>query len=199
MADFDNNGSTDLAFANGAIRRASRDWGKPSAALDEFWKPYAERNQIFLNDGNGGFRDASPENDPFCLEPGVSRGLLAGDFDSDGGIDLLVTRISDSAKIYRNIAPKRGHWLLVRAIEPALKRDAYGAKVTVSVAGTKIIRWLNPGYSYLCSNDPRAHFGLGQADKYDSIEVIWPDGKTETFPGGSADRLLTVKLGEGKR
>ena len=37
-----------------------------------------------------------------------------------------------------NIAPQRGHWLMVRAVDPALNRDAIGAEVRIQ-AGTR--RW----------------------------------------------------------
>ena len=57
---------------------------------------------------------------------------------------------------------------------------------------------MNPGYSYLCSSDPRAHFGLGDAVRFDAIHVLWPDGLAEDFPSGDADRLLVLRRGEGR-
>src|SRR5262249_20081729 len=102
------------------------------------------------------------------------------------------------ARLYRNVAPDRGHWLLVRAIDPALKRDAYGAEVTVRAGQQRWVRWINPGYSYLCSNDPRAHFGLGKVDRVDAIEVLWRDGKRETCSGCRADQRPEVVLKKGK-
>ena len=46
--------------------------------------------------------------------------------------------------------------------------------------------YLNPGSSYLCSNDPRVHFGLGPVDRVDALEVVWPDGSEELFAGTAA-------------
>ena len=60
------------------------------------------------------------------------------------------------------------------------------------------MRWINPGYSYLCSNDPRAHFGLGSSATYDQIIVVWPDGAAERFAGGDADREVTLRRGDGE-
>jgi hypothetical protein len=200
LADFDHDGALDLAIVNGGVKSAGR-LGNPSqppgAALDPFWAPYAERNQLFVNDGRGRFRDVSEYNAPFCEAAAISRGLACGDFDNDGALDLLVTSVAAPVRLYRNVAPKRGHWLMIRAVDPALKRDAYGAEIVVQAGERRWIGWINPAYSYLCSNDPRAHFGLGTADRVDSIQVIWPDGTEETFPGRVVDKLVVLRKGEG--
>jgi hypothetical protein len=128
----------------------------------------------------------------------VARALAYGDIDGDGALDLLVTTIAGRARLFRNVVPQRGHWLLVRAFDPALKRDAYGAEITVRTADRAFIRWLNPGSSYLCSNDFRAHFGLGPRIQVNAIEILWPDGARETFPGRAADQMVTLRKGEGR-
>jgi hypothetical protein len=196
LADFNHDGALDLALVNGRVLRGPEN---VADGLDPFWVPYAERNQLFANDGSGRFRDLSP-TDPFGQSLGVSRGLACGDVDGDGAPDLLVTTAGGPARLYRNVAPKEGHWLLVRALDPALDRDAYGAVVTVHAGGRRWVGLVNPGSSYLCSNDPRAHFGLGAAEKVDSIGVRWPDGDSaeEVFPGGAADRVVVLRRGEGK-
>ena len=125
----------------------------------------------------------------------VSRGLLRGDFDGDGAQDLLVTSIAGPAKLYRNVAPNRGHWLSVRAFDPKRKRDAYGAEVRVRIGDRVRTAWMNPAESYLTSSEPVAHFGLGTAERFDSIEVRWPDGTVEAFPGGLADRRIISNKG----
>jgi hypothetical protein len=199
LGDFDHDGALDLAVVNGRVSRSADlpGSGGASAALEPFWRDYAERNQLFANDGSGRFRDISPENSPFCGTAAVSRGLACGDLDGDGALDLLVTTVAGPARVYRNVAPGRGHWLLVRALDPALKRDAYGAEITVRAGGRRWLRWLNPASSYLCSNDARVHFGLGQAERVDAIEIRWPDGTVEVFPGGASDRAMVLRKGEG--
>ena len=201
LADFDCDGAPDIAVVNGRVM-----YGKPpespipgaSAAVGSFWSHYADRNQLFLNDGKGNFVDVSPANDPFCGRLSVFRGLACGDIDNDGALDLLVTCISGPARLFKNVAYPRGHWLMVRAIDPALHRDAYGAEVTVQAGGKRLRSWLNPGYSYLCSNDPRLHFGLGQADHVESIEVLWPNGDLEEFREFKADQAIELRKGSGK-
>jgi hypothetical protein len=194
-ADFNNDGAPDLAMVNGRVSR-----GQPTDApgLSDYWRAYAERNQLFANQGDGHFRDVSADNPAFCGTPALGRGLAWGDLDNDGGVDLVVSNVAGPAKVYRNVAPNRGHWLLVRAVDPALKRDAYGAKVTVSAGGLRRLGLVNPGQSYLSSCDPRAHFGLGTVTKVEEIRIDWPDGGAEIFPGPEVDRVVTLKRGEGR-
>jgi hypothetical protein len=56
-----------------------------------------------------------------------------------------------------------------------------------------LVRLVNPASSYLCSNDVRAHFGLGPAERVDGIEVVWPDGTRDEFEGGPADREIKLE------
>ena len=58
--------------------------------------------------------------------------------------------------------------------------------------------WLNPAESYLCSSEPGAHFGLGKAERVDSIEILWPDGAREVFPGCKVDQRLELRKGGGR-
>ncbi len=200
FGDFDNDGALDLAIVNGSVSRVKLSLsGQGGGQLPPSWRAYAERNQLFAGDGAGHFRDLSPRQPDFCGTANVGRGLALGDLDNDGGLDLLVTRVAGPAGLYRNVVPNRGHWLIVRAVDPALKRDAYGAEIIVRADGRRWRGWVNPGSSYLCSNDPRVHFGLGGAARVESIEVRWPDGTVEHFPERPADQVVLVRKGEGKR
>lgn len=197
LADFVHRGVLDLAVVNGGVTLGVAAAGA-DPKLAPFWTEYAQRNALFVNDGRGAFRGVSQANAPFCATPAVTRTLVCGDIDNDGDLDLLTTAVAGRAKLYRNVAAKQGHWIGIRAVDSALGgRDAYGAEVTVSAGGRRRTAWINPGYSYLCSNDPRAHFGLGENGRLDDLAIIWPDGSEERFPGGATDRYITVQKGSG--
>lgn len=194
LADFDLDGDLDLAIANGLVKRADG----VAADADDFWSVYRERNMLFANQGRGRFLNVSSANAPFCSDAGVYRGLCCGDIDNDGMVDLVVTRIDGPTRILLNVAPRNGHWLMVRAVDRDLRRDAYGAEVIVVSGGATWRRLIQPGSSYACSSEPRAHFGLGDHDIIDRIEVRWPDGEREAFHDVSLDRQVTLERGAGR-
>jgi len=53
------------------------------------------------------------------------------------------------------------------------------------------------GGSYISQSDFRLHFGLGSAEKIESLEVRWPSGKVETFKNLAADRFYALLEEEG--
>jgi hypothetical protein len=210
LADFDLDGALDIAVVNGRIShnpalaaKEARSSVSQTVAAASFRSRYVERNQLFHNNGHGVFRDISRGNEAFCGAFAVSRGLVWGDLDDDGRLDVVTTAIAGPARFYRNIAPGRGHWLIVRARDPAHRRAAYGAVVRFKAGNRQRIGFINPGQSYMCSGDPRAHFGLGAIDHIDQICIDWPDGpveeSTEIFSCGKVDRVLLVERGKGRR
>ncbi|MGI8980910.1 MAG: CRTAC1 family protein [Pirellulaceae bacterium] len=191
LADFNQDGALDLALMNGYAHR--RD-----APAQSFWDDYKDRNQVFVNDGAGHFRDISTDSPALCREPNVGRGLCVGDIDGDGALDMLTTQIGGAARILRNVAPSRGHWLMIRALDPRLHRDAIGAEVRLRSGARHWHGLIQPSQSYQCANDMRAHFGLGGTERIDQIEILWPDGNTEQFACPGVDRVLEIQRGQGE-
>ncbi len=194
LADFDLDGDLDLAWVAGRVQAGPP---APAGSVPEAWRRYAETNDLLENDGRGRFRSIAAANPALCATPNVARPLCAGDIDNDGDVDLLAGTTAGRVLLLENVAPRRGHWLSVRASLGVPDRDAIGAVVAVSAGGGRRQRLLQPGSSYLSSHDARVHFGLGAADAFEALEVRWPDGTLERFPGGPADREVQVVRGQG--
>lgn len=192
--DVELDGDLDLPVVNGRVLLGDLVDG---VQIEEPWSFYAEPNLFYLNDGTGDF--TSTTSMPSFRDPiEITRGLAMGDIDSDGDVDLLISNIQGPARLYRNVAPRQGHWLVVQAFDPAVNRDAIGATVTVHCGDQHFLRTITRAVGYLSSSDPKAHFGLGRATAIDKIVVEWPDGTAETFPGPKIDSAITLKHGEGE-
>ena len=115
------------------------------------------------------------------------RGLAAADADNDGRMDIAVNTIGGNLVLLRPTGPS-GHWLDV-----ALSRFAPGTVVTVTLAnGRPLTEQSQAGDSYLSSQDPRLHFGLGAATRAASVTVRWPGGRVTRLANVRGDRIVTV-------
>lgn len=194
LFDLDHDTDLDLAIANGRVAVGPP---LPGANLGAFWNRYAEPNLLFLNDGSGKFTDVSDAAGAFYTQPTLTRGLAFGDLDNDGDIDLVTNSIDNHLTVYRNdAADPANHWLQLRLLIG--KRDAIGARVRLVADSKEQVRFMLRSYSYLASNDPRVHFGLGDCTQIDYLEIRWPDGEEERFEIESVDWMVELRQGEGK-
>jgi hypothetical protein len=176
LQDFDNDGQLDLFIANGDAHHE-----------------YGEGAVMVHNDGKGHFTDVASKSGPYFAQKFVGRGATWGDFDNDGDIDLLVVNLNDSPRLLRNDGGNEmNHWLTISALLPGGKRDAIGARVTVTAGPLVQIDDLIPQRGYLSQGDPRLHFGLGKATKADRVQIRWPDGTTTTLVDVPADQFKSV-------
>ena len=129
----------------------------------------------------------------------AGRGMAVGDLFNDGKVDAVINVIDGHPVLLRNVNPDHNHWLELKLVGgPKSPRDAVGAAVYLTANGLKQRDDVISGGSYLSSNDPRVHFGLGAATKIDSIEVHWPSGAVEHFTVPDVDRIVTLKEGTSK-
>jgi len=194
--DYDNDGFLDLAVGNGRVTRGPV---RADANVGSFWNRFAEPNVLFRGDGSGKFTDVSKVSGDFTKKLEVHRALAFADLQNRGSIDLISVNLDNTLRVFRNDAVPTDHrWLQV--LPMIGKREATGATVTISYGGKRQSALCLRAYSYLASNDPRVHFGLGKAEKVDSIEVAWPSGKPrrERFKVSDLNRVLVVHQGSGR-
>ena len=187
LLDFDNDGLIDLYEANGRVGLQAETF-----ATD----PYAEPNLLLRGVAGGRFEEVSPRGGTAQPLIATSRAAAFGDLDNDGGIDIVVANRDAAPHLLRNIAPNRGHWLVMRVLERT-GRDAVGAVLSIAAGAKTLRRDVRTGYSYLAANDPRVHVGLGDLRKVDGVTVRWLDGTREKFGPFEADRIVEIRRGSG--
>jgi hypothetical protein len=139
---------------------------------------------------------------PAILAPRSSRGSAFGDFDNDGDVDVLVMNMNEAPLLLRNEyfgKSTRGsnNWLMLNLIGTKSNRSAIGARVTLKTGAQLQFQEVTSQSSYYSHNDHRLHFGLGQNNKADSIEILWPSGSREVLDNVPANRIVNVKEGSG--
>jgi hypothetical protein len=189
--DAELDGDLDLAVANGHVNRGAPS---PYSRLPGPWNELPEPNHFFLNDGTGTFAPAPEQGAGLCRLARISRGLAAADLDRDGDLDLVVANLLEPARVLRNDAPRKGAWLSVQ-----LQPERLGARVRVTAGGVARERTALRTSSYLSSGPAELHFGLGPATACEHIDVHWPDGTVERFPGGAVDRRVILARGQGEQ
>src|SRR5580658_7392637 len=146
--------------------------------------------------GKGEFEDSALQTGIASERGYVSWGTGIVDFDNDGYPDIFIMNQHEAPTLLRNDCPPGNHWIKVRLEGTKSNRSAIGARVLVHYAGKVQAQAVTSQTSYVSSNDPRLHFGLGSAKTAD-IEVHWPNGGIDTFHGEACDRLVTIVEGKG--
>ena len=175
--DLANSGAPDLVLTAGAI---------PVTSLAADAEPVRVLAPLSLSGGTERFGDAAG-----LLRSGSlrlnGRGLAAADAGNDGRMDVAINTIGGKLVLLRPRGAA-GHWLEV-ATDPLLP----GATVTVTLPdGRRLTREVQAGGSYLSSEDPRLHFGLGDATRAAKVVVRFPFGGATTLRNVRGDRLLVV-------
>ena len=174
--DYNNNMLKDIFIVNGDLKHL-----------------YGQEDQLFVNNGNGTFMDASADQGPYFNEAMVARGACFGDFDNDGDIDVFIVNLNEPAVLLRNDIGNQNNWLLINLVGTNSNRDGVGATVRVTTGETTQVAQKTSGGPYLSQNDPRLHFGLLDHEIIDRIEVRWPSGTIQILENVEINQILTIQ------
>jgi enediyne biosynthesis protein E4 len=193
--DMDNDGWPDILICNGHVY--------PEVEQLKTEAGYAQRKLLYQNLRNGHFADVSFQAGPGISEPSPSRGAAFGDFDNDGDIDIVVNTVNDYPQLLRCDSKLANNWIKVRTIGTKSNRSGIGARlscVTQTPREPKPHRQIDEvrsGGGYFSQNDLRVHFGLGNAEKVDLLEIRWPSGQIDILKDIKVNQVIYVKEGTG--
>ena len=189
--DYDNDGWKDLLMSDGHVY--------PQADKYKWGTSWKQRPMLFHNLQGKSFENVPAVEGSGLADVIAGRGMAVGDLFNDGKLDAVISVMDGHPVLLRNVSPDHNHWIELKLIGgPRSPRDAVGTTVYLTANGMKQREDVISGGSYLSSNDPRPHFGLGQATKIDDIEIHWPSGKVEHVAVPAIDRIVTISEGSGK-
>jgi hypothetical protein len=173
--DYDNDGDADIFKVNGDLQHL-----------------FGQEDQLFENLGEGRFRDVSVERGTYFQQELVGRGAAVGDYDNDGDLDAFIVNLNDRGVLLRNEGGNQHNWLVLHLVGRSSNRDGVGARVKLTCGGTEQVAQKKNSTGYLSQSDHRLHFGLGEHEVVDRIEIVWPSGKVQVLEDVPAGRILTI-------
>ena len=187
--DYDLDGLPDIFAANGHV---SDDIERVQSRVT-----YAQRPHLFRNTGRKQFEDVSRQAGPALQRAMVARGAAYADYDNDGDLDIVVTTNNGPARLIRNDGGNQNNVLRVQTVGTVSNRDGIGARVELSVRGSRPWQIVKTGSSYASQSELPLTFGLGQAAAVDGMTVSWPSGRVDRVGGLQANQTVTIQEGSG--
>jgi len=186
--DFDNDGHEDVFITAGM--------GYPFY----YWP-----DQLMMNSGNGTFVDRAkqlgvepPSGGDYQEKPIAgkqaarsSRSAAVADFNGDGRLEIVTNNFNDRPYFFANVFPRK-NYLELRLTGTRSNRDAIGALARLWIGKTVMVRQVNPAGGYLAQSSKVLHFGLGDANAVDSVQIRWPRGAIQTLTKPRINALTPV-------
>ncbi len=218
FADYDNDGLKDLFISNGykqdiinldfiVYGDEEQSMGLPAAEdkerqalLDEL-PGIKIHNYIYKNKGDLTFSD---ESEAWGMSiPDYSNGAAYADLDNDGDLELIINNIDEEALVWESRARQsnekaKSNYLRILLAGPSQNKEGLGAKVFIRNKGVLQYQYFSPFRGYLSTVEPYLHFGLGEWNQVDSVEVIWPDGKYQLIQHAKANQVLKIDYASAK-
>ena len=147
-------------------------------------------------------------------DAGFSSGAAYADFDNDGDVDLVVNNVNAPAGIYENTLYQNGNaqsanakvqnikfnsesnganYLKVRLIGKGQNTFGIGAKVILYQGEEIFYQEQMPTRGFQSSVEPVLNFGVGNSERLDSLQVIWPTGESQILKNLPANQTVTLK------
>lgn len=180
--DFNNDGWLDILVGNGHI------WDNVEQIDAKL--SYAQPIQLFQNQ-NGSFTDITAASG-LDTSTYVVRGMLFGDIDTDGDVDVVLCQSNRPAVILKNEKGNDNAWVSIKLVGKDANIDGIGSQVELTIGDTTILREVICGASYLSGNDLLLNIGLGNATAVDRLHIRWHNGTTQQIDSIPIRQIVTL-------
>jgi tetratricopeptide (TPR) repeat protein len=148
--------------------------------------------RLFRNLGPDGWKDVTADVGLDKIHLKEPRAIIAGDYDNDGAVDLLITQNHGPAVLLRNVGGNKNNSLRLALKGLNDNRSAIGTKVEVFSDGIRQKFEVYGSSGYLGQNSPYLTIGLGQAKEADVVRMLWPTGVLQDEIGVAANKLQNI-------
>lgn len=148
--------------------------------------------RLFRNLGPDGWKDVSADVGLDKIQLKEPRAIIAGDYDNDGAVDLLITQNHGPAVLLRNVGGNKNNSLRLALKGLNDNKSAIGTKVEVFSDGIRQKFEVYGSSGYLGQNSPYLTIGLGQAKQADVVRLLWPTGVLQDETEVAANKMQTI-------
>ncbi len=179
LADFDNDGWKDLLVSRGHVQSPLME---PRVLVNQ-------HNSVFRNLGKGRWQALTGEAGLNALPPARHRGAAVADFNGDGRLDFAVSALNGRASLWINDSAGANRWIAFRLRGTRSPRDGQGARV--KVVSRSLTQYNHAAFTsgYASASAAPLHFGLGQDDTADVVEILWLSGARQELRNLKAGRV----------
>ncbi len=148
--------------------------------------------RLFRNLGPDGWKDVTVETGLDKIQLKEPRAIIAGDYDNDGAVDLLITQNHGPAVLLHNEGGNKNNSLRLALKGLNDNKSAIGTKVEVFSDGIRQKFEVYGSSGYLGQNSPYLTIGLGQAKEADVVRMLWPTGVLQDEIGVAANKTQNI-------